>query len=456
VHTGPTSDPRHGAVEDLASGAVEILCTVDVFNEGVDIPAIGTVLMLRPTESPVVFLQQLGRGLRVAEGKEALQVIDFIGNHRCFLLKPRVLLGLADDRPPTDARVRDVLAGGPVELPRGCAVHFDVELLDVLGAFLRTGRGAAAGRALLANLCRAMAEETGRRPTALQALRAGANPAVARPWFAFLAEQDLLSAEERAVVAELGDVLSGIETEQVTRAYKLVTFQALLADGALRTGTTLAAVSARAHRIVAGDPRLVADVRGQAVPDPRAVTPERWARFWRRWPLEHLTNEKSGRALFRIDGDRFEPTFAVPHEWGDTFDAMVAELVDWRLAAYLLRRDATSGTIPIKVGHNASGPILHPLDRRRYPQIPRGETEVLVDGEPWMLRFVEVAVNVGRPAAPAAAGRQLRDVLRDWFGDNAGAPGTMHLVRLEQADDRWFLRPDQPAAVPSRAAAPPA
>ena len=64
VHSGPTSAPRAGSVEQLRAGELQVICTVDMFNEGLDVPEIDTVLMLRPTESPVVFLQQLGRGLR--------------------------------------------------------------------------------------------------------------------------------------------------------------------------------------------------------------------------------------------------------------------------------------------------------------------------------------------------------------------------------------------------------
>ena len=69
VHSGPTSAPRAGSVEQLRAGELQVICTVDMFNEGLDVPEIDTVLMLRPTESPVVFLQQLGRGLRRSDGQ---------------------------------------------------------------------------------------------------------------------------------------------------------------------------------------------------------------------------------------------------------------------------------------------------------------------------------------------------------------------------------------------------
>ena len=88
---GPSSAPRASSLAALGRGEIDILFAVDMFNEGVDVPEIGTVMMLRPTESAIIWLQQLGRGLRRVEGK-VLQVIDYIGNHRIFLTKVATLL----------------------------------------------------------------------------------------------------------------------------------------------------------------------------------------------------------------------------------------------------------------------------------------------------------------------------------------------------------------------------
>lgn len=79
VHSGPTSDPRATSLERLRRGELDVVFSVHIFNEGVDVPDIDTVLMLRPTESRIVWLQQFGRGLRRAEGKDHLRVIDYIG-----------------------------------------------------------------------------------------------------------------------------------------------------------------------------------------------------------------------------------------------------------------------------------------------------------------------------------------------------------------------------------------
>ena len=132
VHSGPTSAPRHQSIDDLRSGELEVIFTVDLFNEGLDVPDIDTVLMLRPTESPIIFLQQLGRGLRIQEGKDALTVIDFIGNHRSFLLKPRTLLSLGRREAPTTLQVLAALESQDFDLPDGCSVDYDLTVVEML------------------------------------------------------------------------------------------------------------------------------------------------------------------------------------------------------------------------------------------------------------------------------------------------------------------------------------
>lgn len=82
VSSRNTSQERRKAVQDLRAGKVKVLFSVDIFNEGVDIPDVNTLLLLRPTQSPTVFLQQLGRGLRLAPGKDVCTVFDFIGQQR--------------------------------------------------------------------------------------------------------------------------------------------------------------------------------------------------------------------------------------------------------------------------------------------------------------------------------------------------------------------------------------
>jgi superfamily II DNA or RNA helicase len=105
VHSGPGSLDRAQALRELAAGRLRVLFTVDLFNEGVDIPAVDLVMFLRPTESMTIFLQQLGRGLRLHEDKRFLTVLDFIGNYRNAHHKLPLLAGqdLTQDQSPARA-----------------------------------------------------------------------------------------------------------------------------------------------------------------------------------------------------------------------------------------------------------------------------------------------------------------------------------------------------------------
>ena len=92
----PPRDARPERSGGSERGELRAIFTVDLFNEGVDIPEVDTVLLLRPTESATVFLQQLGRGLRWADGKTVLTVLDFIGQAHAeyrFDVRFRALLG---------------------------------------------------------------------------------------------------------------------------------------------------------------------------------------------------------------------------------------------------------------------------------------------------------------------------------------------------------------------------
>jgi superfamily II DNA or RNA helicase len=94
VFSGDGSDPRMASLAAFQEGRLSALCVVDLFNEGIDLPLVDRVVMLRPTESKIVFMQQLGRGLRAATGKTRLEVIDFVGNHRVFASRLVHLLSL--------------------------------------------------------------------------------------------------------------------------------------------------------------------------------------------------------------------------------------------------------------------------------------------------------------------------------------------------------------------------
>ena len=115
-------DERSQALRDLARGKIQIVFAVDLFNEGVDLPTVDTLLLLRPTESPTLFLQQLGRGLRKTEGKTVCTVLDFVGLHRReFRYDRRFRALLGGSRADI---MRQMTSDFPF-LPAGCNLQLD-------------------------------------------------------------------------------------------------------------------------------------------------------------------------------------------------------------------------------------------------------------------------------------------------------------------------------------------
>ena len=117
-----SSDERNSVQYRLVNREINVICVVDIYNEGVDIPAVDTVLFLRPTESLTVFLQQLGRGLRLHDEKECLTVLDFVGNANKnfnFEYRFRAMLG------SNGKNVADEIENGFPHLPAGCHIQLE-------------------------------------------------------------------------------------------------------------------------------------------------------------------------------------------------------------------------------------------------------------------------------------------------------------------------------------------
>ena len=149
VVTGNTdSVERRGARGDLDAGRVQVLCVVDIYNEGVDVPNVNTLFFFRPTESATVFLQQFGRGLRRAPGKAELVVFDLTGRQHLQFRFDRRLRSLLGHTP---RELAEFVSKGFGRLPAGCLLRFDEQVReDVIAQMRRAIPSDQAGiRALL-------------------------------------------------------------------------------------------------------------------------------------------------------------------------------------------------------------------------------------------------------------------------------------------------------------------
>jgi len=448
IHSGRGSFDRADGLRLLESGELDALCTVDLFNEGIDCKPIDRVVMLRPTESPVVFLQQLGRGLRTAEGKSLLQVIDFVGNHKVFLNRLRTLLSLGGDR----GTLRTWLEGKTEPtLPEGCSIEVSLEAKDLLHKLLP-----ASSKNELVRVYRELRASREQRPTAGELQRMGLNPASVRTahnsWFGFVMDEgDLSEAEAEAfLVAEAW--LAHLGRTAMSKCFKMVVLEVLIAAGALDKGLPLVELAQRSHAYLRRSPELLVDLDGvKALDDPRDPSPAVWLRYWTTNPIAAWTRPDSkGRAWFAVAGDRFVPKLPIPDAdaTAAALVAMTTELVDWQLARYRKRQrnktvvESAGGvsSFRIKVLTNGREPILHFGSRSDRDLLPRGETDVrLPDGAVWQFRFVKIACNVARP--PGVQRNQLGDLLRRWFGPDAGKAGTDFHVEFRRSPDGWWAEP---------------
>jgi superfamily II DNA or RNA helicase/HKD family nuclease len=122
VHGGSDGDHRSSAPRRLRDREVNVLCTCDLYNEGIDLPFVDTLLLLRPTSSATLFVQQIGRGLRIFEGKTTCLILDFIGQHRAEFRFDGVYAAITGI--PRGRLERDVRDGFPY-LPSGCVFQLD-------------------------------------------------------------------------------------------------------------------------------------------------------------------------------------------------------------------------------------------------------------------------------------------------------------------------------------------
>lgn len=154
--TGKSPDEERKTAKDrLVKGEVRFIFVVDIYNEGVDIPEINTVLFLRPTESLTVFLQQLGRGLRLSEEKDCLTVLDFIGQaNKRYNFEDKFATLLSN----TNKSVESEIKRGFVGVPKGCYIQLEKKAKEHILSNIKASYG---NRAALVNKVATFEEDTG-------------------------------------------------------------------------------------------------------------------------------------------------------------------------------------------------------------------------------------------------------------------------------------------------------
>lgn len=317
---------RGEALLQLKNGTLDVLFSVDLFNEGVDLPSIDTVMMLRPTESNILFLQQLGRGLRKADDKDKLVVLDFVANHQSFLHKPMALMNQSMNHRQLAEFARKA-EQQQLALPDGCYINYDLQFIDFLKS-LDSSSVLTDYQALRGTL--------GRRPTLTEFYRSGANMQDMRRlyghWFGLVnhAEADITPAEI-ALIEQQTDFLRELEVTSMNKSYKMVLLEAFLELDGLSNAPELEALAHRSWQVLQRRRQLLVDLPAEY--QGLGQEPDTWQKYWQRNPVGAWI----GGRFFSLDENRFianlvlnEPDFPVLASW-------TQELVDYRLTTYEAR-----------------------------------------------------------------------------------------------------------------------
>jgi superfamily II DNA or RNA helicase/diadenosine tetraphosphate (Ap4A) HIT family hydrolase len=352
IHSGSSTNDRLTAIEKLGDGSLQVLFSVDLFNEGLDVPGIDIVLMLRPTESPIIFFQQLGRGLRKSDGKKHLDVLDLIGNHRSFLKKAQLVAGLDGDSSNSGKAAIDKISKPMTALPDGCQIVVDLEVIDLLKK-LAGGPTPADRIDQLIQEWKELHDDI--RPTATEISLVNGKSLELKKfggWFGFLNSHGHLDESESALFDLVGDFLLEVEHGAYTKSFKLVTLQAMLDLDGFEQPVSVEAIAQRSKELIFKDPRLLNELT-EAVSqfvDVWVPKPAEWLRYWSKNPFDAWLNGggKGSVPWFVMQDDLFKFKVEMPTSLNQVFETMLTEILEYRLQRYLKAKELPeSATIQI-------------------------------------------------------------------------------------------------------------
>jgi len=437
VHSGEGSASRTQSLADLEAGTIDVIFTVDMFNEGVDLPSIDTVLMLRPTESKIMWLQQLGRGLRKWNDKK-LNIIDFIGNHRTFLQSALILLESEGSYKGDVLSSLAALMDGSIELPPGCFVEYDLESINILRALAQPSGQVDQ----VIHWFRVFTELNGRRPLANEAWHEGYDPKKVRSsyasWFGLVESEQELTAEESSAFTEHRALLESIETTQMTKSFKMVTLLAMIADEAFPGSISIDRLVDQVLRI-ASRIKILHNEFGPALGDRRAMK-----KLLEDNPISAWVGGKGTSKVpyFSYENGSFSTNFDSNNPAG--LVSLVQEICDYRLSQYIARsvgETKFAADFECRVAHSGGSPILFLPSRQETPGIPSGWMTIKCDDQEYQANFVKIAINVIRSGSGDEKVNHLPSVLRNWFGEEAGQPGRNEVVRFHLKNGLYQITP---------------
>ncbi|MFC7366302.1 MULTISPECIES: DEAD/DEAH box helicase family protein [Bhargavaea] len=336
LHGQTPAEERRKATDRLESGELEAIFTVDLFNEGVDIPKVDTLLFIRPTESLTVYTQQIGRGLRLADGKSHCVIIDFIGNYRNADVKLAVF-----DETGEYGEKRGRFAEPAV--PEVCEFNLELQVVNLLKEMARKR---APRKDSLIGAYYDLKRELGRRPEYLEFhLQADANSKAVKQefgsYFGMLAYAGELREKELQVWETFKDWFIEVEKTGMNKSYKMVVLLYMLSRGSERwtDSVTPVEIAPFFHRYLnEKEYRRRADLSDKTGMQLIEYDEKRTADLIARMPMTKWSgSEKDGKVLF--GENRFSIQVPQPsaeqsvllHKWTE-------QIANYRLHEYFERK----------------------------------------------------------------------------------------------------------------------
>ncbi|WP_445946299.1 DEAD/DEAH box helicase family protein [Shewanella sp.] len=323
---------RAEALNMLDSGVIEVLFSVDLFSEGTDLPSIDTILILRPTESKILFLQQLGRGLRtcVETNKTYVSVIDFIGNHISFLNRPMALLQTTN---PNEA-IKKLTT--PQVDPK-CLINIDPELINFW-------------RQLKLDYTKAdeqyqwLKDDIGHRPTATEFFHSGFDwqklTVQQGSWFEFVIKQETNNPLTQQLTPLLAFLDRGVEKAKMSKCFKAILLKAFIELDGINTPPDIDALAMKSWHVFKRYPHLWAQDVKATLQTIEADSPK-WQKYWLDNPITFLCKQDKAdtQAWFSLNEHTVSANITealTAQQQGFLLDCM-AELTDLLLARYSQR-----------------------------------------------------------------------------------------------------------------------
>ncbi|GEM03661.1 DNA helicase [Halolactibacillus miurensis] len=333
LHSKTMGYSRQEAIKALKDQTIDIIFTVDLFNEGVDIPEVDTLLFVRPTESLTIYTQQVGRGLRLSTGKTHCHIIDLIGNYK----NADVKMQLFDTERDRDSRsVKHVIP----EVPTSCELHLDMQVVDLIKYLVRKRQPR---KERLISSYHMLKTELGRRPTYLEIHRYGKEDAKQikqefKSYMGLLHHSGELTLEESDLYNRFKSLIEDVERTLMSKSYKMVVLKLMLDRGENQWHRPITASSIAypfCKFLTDKDYRRKKDFSDKKTKKLLTFDEDKIVRLIEDMPFSKWNGSSKG--IFTFDREQFAITVPLTEQEARNLYPFINDIVEYRLTSYFER-----------------------------------------------------------------------------------------------------------------------